>query len=123
MTDVNQTPDTNPAAEADQPANTGANTNSQECRWSHCRPFGGQGWQGHCRKKKAIIGIFLVALLAFFAGRGCSHHHEHWQMGHAGQPAVTQSFNGEVQQMPLSTVLDGIAATPEQRAKAVDLLH
>lgn len=120
MTDVNQTTDTNPAPEA----NTPAGNNTCGCRWSKCSPFANrQGWHGHCRRKKAVVGIFLVALLAFFAGRGCSHHHEHWQMGNAGQPAVTQSVNGAEQQMPLSTVLDGIAATPEQRAKAVELLH
>lgn len=122
MTDVNQTPDTNPTPEADKPAD---NT-THECRWHNCRPFDKQHWQWRCGKKKAIVGIVLIALLAFLAGRGCSHHHEHWRMGHAGQygqPTVTQPFNGEVQQMPLSTVLDGIAATPEQRAKAVELLH
>ena len=115
--------------------NTNTSNSNDECRWGRCRPFGRfcgsehRDWHGkhgkHCCKKKAIIGVVVIALLAFFAGKGCSHHHaEHQRMGYMEQqPTVTQSFNGQVQQMPLSTVLDGIAATPEQRAKAVSLLH
>jgi len=100
------------------------------CRWGKCRPFGGDGqpwhWRGKpCCKKKAVLGIVVVALLAFFAGKGCSHHHHdgHPRMGQMEQPSVTQSYNGQEQQMPLSMMLDGIAATPDQRAKAVNLLH
>ena len=129
MTDEIKNPETN-AAESANAGNT-----TDECRWGRCRPFGRfcggehRDWHGkhgkHCCKKKAIIGVVAIALLAFFAGKGCSHHHaEHQRMGYMEQqPTVTQSFNGQVQQMPLSTVLDGIAATPEQRAKAVSLLH
>ena len=129
MTDEIKNPETN-AAESANAGNT-----TDECRWGRCRPFARfcgsehRDWHGkhgkHCCKKKAIIGVVAIALLAFFAGKGCSHHHaEHQRMGYMEQqPTVTQSFNGQVQQMPLSTVLDGIAATPEQRAKAVSLLH
>lgn len=112
-------------------ANNTSTCNTDECRWGKCHPFARfcgdkRDWHSgkRCCKKKAIIGVVAIALLAFFAGKGCSHHHEeHQRMGYMEQPAVTQSFNGQVQQMPLSTVLDGIAATPEQRAKAVSLLH
>jgi hypothetical protein len=127
MTDVNPTPDTptnttettdnNPAAD---------NTTAETCRWHKCRPFADQhGWHvPPGGKKKVVLGVFLIALLAFMAGKGCSHPHGHWQhRWQAEQPAVTQSYNGQNQQMPLSMMLDGIAATPEQRAKAVDLLH
>jgi hypothetical protein len=40
-----------------------------------------------------------------------------------GQPSVTLSDGNQAQSMPLTTVLDGIQATPEQRAKAVALMH
>ncbi len=128
MTDEIKNPETN-ATNTTESANTGNTTD--ECRWNRCRPFGrpfgsekGDCHGKRCCKKKAILGIVAIALLAFFAGKSCSHHHaEHQRMGYMEQPAVTQSFNGQVQQMPLSTVLDGIAATPDQRAKAVTLLH
>ena len=128
MTDeIKNTETTTNTTEANNP-NT---CNTDECRWGKCRPFARfcgdkRDWHGgkRCCKKKAILGVVAIALLAFFAGKGCSHHHEeHQRMGYMEQPAVTQSFNGQVQQMPLSTVLDGIAATPEQRDKAVSLLH
>jgi hypothetical protein len=130
MTDETKTPET-----SETTANTAATpeNNAQDCkpfghcRWSKCRSFGGDGQHGHgkhCCKKKAILGVVAIALLAFFAGKGCSHHHhEHMRMGQMEQPSVTQSYNGQVQQMPLSMMLDGIAATPDQRAKAVNLLH
>ena len=130
MTDETKTPET-----SETTANTAATpeNNAQDskpfggCRWSKCHPFGGEKGDGHgkhCCKKKAILGIVAIALLAFFAGKGCSHHHhEHMRMGQMEQPSVTQSYNGQVQQMPLSMMLDGIAATPDQRAKAVNLLH
>lgn len=129
MTDVNQTTTdtTTNTTETTASNPTPDNTTADTCRWHKCRPFGDQhGWHvPHAGKKKVVLGVFLITLLAFMAGKGCSHHpHGHWQhRGQAEQPAVTQSYNGHTQQMPLSMVLDGIAATPEQRAKAVDLLH
>lgn len=127
MTDVNQTTTDTTTNTTETTANnpTPDNTTADTCRWHKCRPVGDQhGWNGkHCGKKKVVLGVFLIALLAFMAGKGCSHHHAHMYMGHAAQPGVTQSYNGQTQQMPLSMMLDGIAATPEQRAKAVDLLH
>ncbi|SEA01980.1 hypothetical protein SAMN05660964_00783 [Thiothrix caldifontis] len=126
MTDETKTTDTTP--ENSQPtAETVPESHTSGCRWSKCRPFGGEkgDWHGkHCCKKKLVLGIIAIALLSFFAGKGCSHHHDkHMRMGHMEQPSVTQAYNGRVQQMPLSMMLDGIAATPDQRAKAVNLLH
>lgn len=130
MTDETKTTETSEttANTAETPEN-----NAQDCkpfgacRWSKCRPFGGEksDWHGkHCCKRKVLLGVIIIALLSFLAGKGCSHHHDgHMRMGQMEQPNVTQAYNGQVQQMPLSMVLDGIAATPDQRAKAVNLLH
>lgn len=121
MTDVNETAGT--ANESNPEADKPVSDNRQERHGDKCHPCGPRGWQGRHGKRKMVASVFLLVLLAFFAGRGCSHPHEHWRMGYGGQPTVTQSFKGAEQQMPLSTMLDGIAATPEQRAKAVDLLR
>ncbi|MGB3918932.1 MAG: hypothetical protein WBL07_15975 [Thiothrix litoralis] len=127
MTDETKTTETT-ANTAETPENNAQDSKPfGHCRWSKCRSFGGEKGEWHgkrCCKRKAILGVVAIALLAFFAGKGCSHHHhEHQRMGYMEQPSVTQSYNGQVQQMPLSMVLDGIAATPDQRAKAVNLLH
>ena len=128
MTDVNQTTETsaNTTAEATENKPEQSCNNTGACGWHKCRSWGNQhgGHGKHCCKKKAILGIALIALLSFFAGKGCSHHHDrHAHMGQMEQPNVTQSYNGQAQQMPLSMMLDGIGATPDQRAKAVNLLH
>lgn len=79
-------------------------------------------WQGKNRWK--VIGaVAAIALVGFMLGRGSAHHHQYHQGGHHGKSHMTESYSGAVQSPPLGMILDGIAATPEQRSKAVELFQ
>jgi hypothetical protein len=119
MTDVNNTNETlntdkvslNTAEEATTNAtqSTGAKRVCND--WSQCKP-----WQGKSRKK-VILAAVLIALFGFMLGKATSHHHN-WHQGSYQQ----QMYEGNAR-MPLSMILDGIEATPAQRAKAVELVR
>ena len=67
-----------------------------------------------------IAAALLIFLLGVMAGKGCSHHH-HKHHGAMNEQA-TVVVRGE-KPLPLTALLDSIQATPEQRAKAADLVY
>lgn len=80
-------------------------------------------WQDK-RRLKMIGAVVLIALVGFMLGRGSAHHRGHHMEGHYGKPHQQMEFARGEQALPsLSTILDGIAATPEQRSKAVELFR
>ncbi len=132
MTDMNQTTnDDNAKPEATANAQAQAsemNTQQTECGKERCKSFHAF-WHQHNQRcgygkprRKVIIGALLIGLFGFMLGKGVAHHHEHWQQ-QVYQPSVNMAYEGRGQNLPLSLVLDGIEATPAQRAKAVELLH
>ncbi len=87
----------------------------------------GQGrynWQDK-RRLKMIGAVVLIALVGFMLGRGSAHHRDgHMEGGRHGNPHHQMEFSRGEQAAPsLSTILDGIAASPEQRSKAVELFR
>ena len=122
MTDLNQTTDNNPQAtetNVETAANT-CETGKRCCGWNR------EQWQakcgnghGKCCRFKVIGAVVVIFLLGVMAGKGCSHHHAHHG---AMNEQATVIVRGE-KPLPLSAVLDSIQATPEQRAKAADLVY
>lgn len=122
MTDLNKPTETetttdNTAANANQAAPE-AETPRGRCGWSR------EQWMQHSkchgkRRWKVIGAAVLIFFLGLMAGKASNHHH--YRHGHMGAQA-TVVIPGE-KPKPLSAILDSIQATPEQRAKAADLVY
>ncbi|SKA90356.1 hypothetical protein SAMN02745130_03137 [Thiothrix eikelboomii] len=128
MNDVKNTNETNPelategvnaklnteaATEASQTGNSNKRGGCGE--WSKC----GGSWQQGKRRWKVFAAAALIAVFGFMLGKASSHHHSR----HHGYQQSMQSYDNLGQKLPLSMILDGIEATPAQRAKAVELLR
>ncbi|HPY42685.1 MAG TPA: hypothetical protein PLM98_19320 [Thiolinea sp.] len=125
MSDVKNTTETNSETDSlNVKLNTETETPSSQanssCKRGGC---GGDwskgGWQHRKRRGKVLLAAFLIGLFGFMLGKATSHHHE-WHKGYQEQ---MQSYEGGSQKMPMSMILDGIEATPAQRAKAVELMR
>lgn len=128
MTDVKNTNETNPEmategvgaklnTEADtqtSPSNgyspSGACGNRSKC---------GGSWPQGKRRWKVFAAAAVIALFGFMLGKASSHHHA----GHHAYHQQMQSYETASQRLPMSMILDGIEATPAQRAKAVELIR
>ena len=125
MTELNQSTDNaNVSKPSDTNVETTANTSETGkrcCGWKreHWQAKCGKG-QGKCCRLKVIAAALLIFLLGVMAGKGCSHHH-HKHHGAMNEQA-TVVVRGE-KPLPLTALLDSIQATPEQRAKAADLVY
>ena len=125
MSDVNNTNETNPEAEGlNVKLNTEAETNPTPAKGDGKRGGCGEGskcggsWQQGKRRWKIFAAAALIALFGFMLGKASSHHHK-WHQGAYQQ----QMYEGGASRLPMSMILDGIEATPAQRAKAVDLIR
>lgn len=117
MTDVNNTNETLNTDKVNLNTAEDADTNQTGCAKRSCSDWSKQKpWQGKSRKK-VILAAVLIALFGFMLGKATSHHHN-WHQGSYQQ----QMYEGNAR-MPLSMILDGIEATPAQRAKAVELVR
>ncbi|WP_020559274.1 hypothetical protein [Thiofilum flexile] len=114
------------------PNDAQANTEAPQgrCGWGRGGrgPWMGRHHHGNCheqggchgrRRWKVIGGAVLIFILGLMAGKASNHHHRHYGM--MGEQA-TVVVPGE-RPKPLSAILDSIQATPEQRAKAADLVY
>lgn len=130
MSDVKNTNETNPelateavnaklnteaATEASQAGNTSKRGGCGE--WSKC----GGSWQQGKRRWKVFAAAAVIALFGFMLGKASSHHHGYHGGHHGYQPM--QSYERNSEKLPMSMILDGIEATPAQRAKAVELMR
>lgn len=123
MTELNQSNEnnTNPAeVNKVETTPTTCETLQGSCAWNR-KQWKAKCGKGHgkCCRLKVIGGVVLIFLLGVMAGKGCSHHHAHHG---AMNEQATVVVRGE-KPLPLSAVLDSIQATPEQRAKAADLVY
>lgn len=126
MSDVKNTQETNSESNTEglnvklgteaETSTTQANTNGRRggCEgWSKSAPWQGKG------RKKVILAAVLIALFGFMLGKVTSHHHHQWH----GAAYQQQMYEGGASRLPMSMILDGIEATPAQRAKAVELIR
>jgi hypothetical protein len=131
MTDLNkpteaETTNTATQTEATDTTNPSTSETKGRCGWNseqwmaHRGQCHGKSCHGK-RRFKVIGGALLIFFLGVMAGKGCSHHHEMHHSAMKGSEA-TVVVRGE-KPKPLSVVLDSIQATPEQRAKAADLVY
>ncbi|TXH71354.1 MAG: hypothetical protein E6Q83_03910 [Thiothrix sp.] len=94
-------------------------TNSDgNCKRGTCGSWSKHGFWQQRRRGKVLLAAFLIGLLGFMLGKATSHHHA-WQHGSYQQ----QMYEGRASHLPMSMILDGIEATPAQRAKAVELMR
>ena len=126
MSDVKNTSETNPETEGlNVKLNTEAETNPTPAKGDGKRGGCGDGskycgsWQQGKRRWKIFAAAALIALFGFMLGKATSHHHNKWHQGAYQQ----QMYEGGASRLPMSMILDGIEATPAQRAKAVDLIR
>ena len=118
MTNVNET---NESPKTD--TNTGVETTGvkleqeQACKRGSCADWSKQAtWKHGKRRWKVLVAAFLIGLFGFILGKASYAHHQAQQM-------QAYNYDSAGQRLPLSMILDGIAATPEQRAKAVELVR
>ena len=126
MSDVKNTNETNPETDSlNVKLNTEAETNPTPAKGDGKRGGCGEGskcggsWQQGKRRWKIFAAAALIALFGFMLGKASSHHHNKWHQGASQQ----QMYEGGASRLPMSMILDGIEATPAQRAKAVDLMR
>lgn len=123
MTDLNK------PTEAETTNTTTAQTDAPETAQSTCDSMKGrcgwsrEQWMAHRGKRrwKVIGGAVLIFFLGLMAGKASNHHHGMYHGAMMGGQA-TVMIPGE-KPKPLSAILDSIQATPEQRAKAADLVY
>lgn len=127
MSDVKNTNETNPetAEGLKIKINTEAQTDTAKAECNVKRGGCGDGfkcgcsWQQGKRRWKVFAAATVIALFGFMLGKASSHHHS----GHHGYHQQMQSYESASQKLPMSMILDGIEATPVQRAKAVELMR
>lgn len=89
------------------------------CKWGGCGDWSKQDfWQHRKRRGKVLLAAFLIGLFGFMLGKATSHHP--YERHHGYQQ---QMYEGGASRLPMSMILDGIEATPAQRAKAVELMR
>ncbi|WP_298608983.1 hypothetical protein [uncultured Thiothrix sp.] len=126
MSDVKNTNETNPETTTEG-LNVKLNTeaepqttaNKGHCKREACGDWSKQAfWQHRRRRGKVLLAAFLIGLFGFMLGKATSHHHQ-WEHSSYQQPM----YEGGANRLPMSMILDGIEATPAQRAKAVELMR
>lgn len=126
MSDVKSTNETNPEntteglnVKLNTEAETHTTATNGGCKRGGCGDWSKQEfWQHRKRRGKVILAAFLIGLFGFMLGKATSHHHN-WHQGSYQQ----QMYEGGANRLPMSMILDGIEATPAQRAKAVELMR
>lgn len=125
MSDLKNTNETNAENTADSlhvKLNTETENQSKNsdgnCKRGTCGSWSKDGFWQHRRRGKVLLAAFLIGLLGFVLGKATSHHHR-GQHGSYQQ----QMYEGRASHLPMSMILDGIEATPAQRAKAVELMR
>lgn len=126
MSDVKNTHETNAEAATEDlkvKLNTEAETGRTQANANGKRGACGDwakhaAWQGKSRKKLVLAAV-LIALFGFMLGKVTSHNHHQWH----GAAHQQQMYEGDASRLPMSMLLDGIEATPAQRAKAVELMR
>lgn len=94
-------------------------TSNGGCKWGGCGDWSKQDfWQHRKRRGKVLLAAFLIGLFGFMLGKATSHHHSARHHGYQ-----QQMYEGGAGLLPMSMILDGIEATPAQRAKAVELMR
>lgn len=128
MTDVKNTNDTNPElvtegvnVKLNTEADTQTSSSNTQTKGSGCggRSQCAGSWPQGKRRWKVLAAAGLIALFGFMLGKASSHHHA----GHYGYHQQMQTYETASQRLPMSMILDGIEATPAQRAKAVELMR
>lgn len=100
-------------------AETQTSTSNGGCKRGGCGDWSKQDfWQHRKRRGKVLLAAFLIGLFGFMLGKATSHHH--YERHHGYQQ---QMYEGGANHLPMSMILDGIEATPAQRAKAVELMR
>lgn len=102
-------------------ANTQTSSSNTQTKGSGCggRSQCAGSWSQGKRRWKVLAAAGLIALFGFMLGKASSHHHA----GHYGYHQPMQTYETASQRLPMSMILDGIEATPAQRAKAVELMR